>query len=52
MSGREFWTWFPVWFGAAVVAWRFTVAAWRDHDDDVDRYAIGAHLWPLEDDDQ
>lgn len=51
MSGREFWVWCPIWLGAAVVGWRFFVAAWRDHDDD-DRYAIGSHRWPIEDDDQ
>jgi hypothetical protein len=47
MSGREFWTWFPVWFGLGVVGWRWFAAAWHDHDDD--RTAIGAHVWRFRD---
>jgi len=51
VSGAEFWTWFPIWLGAGVVGWRFFAAAWRDHDDDIDadRFAIGAHRWPIDD---
>ena len=53
MSGREFWTWLPVWAGAGFAGWRFFVAAWRDHADDLDRerFAIGAHRWPLAEED-
>jgi hypothetical protein len=51
VSGREFWAWLPVWLGAGIVGWRFFVAAWRDHDDDLDRFAIGAHRWPLPEED-
>lgn len=51
MTGPEFWLWFAAVLLTATVGVRYFIAAWRDHDDDCDRFAIGAHRWPIGDDD-
>jgi hypothetical protein len=47
VSGELFWLWVVICLLGWVAA-VFLIAAWLDHDDDLDRFDLDGHKWPTD----